>query len=588
MRSVQLSFLLPVMLLSALSCPAAEPQIGADLSFVPQLEQLRVQYRQNGVPYDVLTILRDADYGIVRLRLWHSPTELWHSTSATLAYSERAAAAGFDLMLDLHYSDTWADPGHQTKPVAWTDLSFTALVDSVYSYSYAVISSFAAAGLMPRYVQVGNEIGGGLLWSDGRVGWPGSTWDTPPQWSQLTQLLAAGIAGVRDASPADQQPQIVLHVAEGGDNTICRWFYDNVLAGGVDFDICGVSFYPWWHGPLTNLAANLHDLATRYDKPVFVVETSYPWTLGSLDETVNFVWQASQLLPGYAATPEGQLNYLQDLYGIVRSANGGLGGSGGALIYWEPAFLAAPGAPPNPHENLTLFDFDGDALPGLVFAASEANSRYENIQIVGGLNNWSLDQPAMTMVAEGVWEDTLSVTAGCYLMKFVTNGVWDQPLDFGSYTGEDLSCGVNSEGNLCLVAFPGTALGKIEFPNSGEYLFQLDEQDWTYRIVDLATAAATEELPAAIDFGLEAFPNPFNPNTEIRFTLPSGGNTQLTIHDPRGHVLVTLANRILEPGPHVMNWDGLDRQGRVLASGVYFVRIECAGMVESLKIILVW
>ncbi len=587
MRPVQLLFLLLATLLSTIACLAAEPQIGADLSFVPQLEQLGAQYRQNGNSEDVLTILRDAGHGIVRLRLWHSPTESWHSTTATLAYAERVAAAGFDLMLDFHYSDTWADPGHQTKPVAWSELKFAALVDSVYSYSYAVISRFADAGVVPSYVQVGNEIGVGLLWSDGRTGWPGSVWDTPQQWSQMTQLLAAGIAGVRDASPADEQPQIVLHVAEGGNNTICRWFYDNVVARGVDFDICGVSFYPWWHGPLTDLAMNLHDLAARYDKPVFVVEASYPWTLEGMDETGNFVWQVSQLVPGYTATPQGQLHYLQDLLGIVRSANGGLGGRGGALIYWEPAFLSVPGGPPNPYENLTLFDFDGDVLPGLAFAAPPANSRYETIQIVGDLNNWSLTQPAMTMVTEGVWEDTLSVAAGCSLMKFVTNGSWDQPLDFGSYAGEDLSCGVNPEGNLCLAAFPGTALGQIEFPNSGEYLFRFDERDWTYRIIELVTPASAERPPAAIDLELEAVPNPFNPHTEIRFTLPNGGSTQLTVHDTRGQVLVTLADQILEPGPHGVNWDGLDRQGRALASGIYFVRIECAEVVDSLKIVIV-
>ena len=343
----------------------AEPRLGADLSFVPRLEQCGVEYRRGGVPDDVLRIFRGVGCDIVRLRLWHSPDAPWHGTDATLAYAERVAAAGLDLMLDFHCSDTWADPGRQTKPAAWRGLDFAALVDSVYAYSRATVTRFAAAGLAPRYVQVGNEIGPGLLWDDGRIGWAGSPFDTPRQWAQLATLLQAGIAGVRDACP-DTAPQIVIHMADGGDSAACRWFYDGLLAHDVAFDIIGVSYYPWWHGRMQDLATNLNDLVARYGKPVFVVETAYPWTFDSGDTTNNFVWNRDQLPDAYAATPDGQRRFLADLCAVVGDANAPIGDDG-AVLYWEPAFVPVRGGPGNPHENLTLFDFSGEALPGLDF-----------------------------------------------------------------------------------------------------------------------------------------------------------------------------------------------------------------------------
>ena len=354
-----------VLILVAAAGLRAEPRLGADLSFVPRLESCGVDYRRAGLPDDVLRILRSAGCDLVRLRLWHDPAEPWHGTAATLAYAERVAAAGLDLMLDFHYSDTWADPGRQTNPTAWRDLDFAALVDSVYAYSRDTVARFADAGLAPRYVQVGNEIGPGLLWDDGRVGWSGSPFDTPRQWSQLSALLQAGISGVRDACPGTV-PQIVIHVADGGDNATCRWFFDGLLAHDVVFDIIGVSYYPWWHGRLQDLATNLDDLVARYGKPVFVVETAYPWTLENGDPTNNFVWNTDQLPDAYAATPDGQRRFLGDLCAVVRDANAAVDDDG-AVLYWEPAFVPVRGGPDNPHDNLTLFDFSGEALPGLDF-----------------------------------------------------------------------------------------------------------------------------------------------------------------------------------------------------------------------------
>lgn len=353
-------------LLAAASPPpaASDPALGADLSFVPRLRSQGVTYRADGVASGPLAIFRDAGYSIVRLRLWHTPDEPWHGIDSTVAFAREVRAAGFELMLDLHYSDTWADPSQQSIPAAWEWESFPDIADSVRAYAGGVVRRFRDAGAAPASVQIGNEIDGGFLWDEGRVDWPGSACDTPERWVRLTTLLRAAAAGVRDGAPAGEAPRVVLHLALGGDNARCRWFLDHAFAAGVDPDVIGVSFYPWWHGALADLEANLDDLAARYAREVQVVEAAYPWTLEGQGPTANFVGEEAQLRPGFPATPEGQRDWLRALYDVVRAVPGG---RGGALLLWEPAFLAVRGGPDNPVENLALFDFEGNALPGLRF-----------------------------------------------------------------------------------------------------------------------------------------------------------------------------------------------------------------------------
>lgn len=122
-------------------------------------------------------------------------------------------------MLDLHYSDTWADPGHQAKPAAWEGVPFDALVDSVRAYTGTVVKRFRDEGVLPEYIQIGNEISAGMLWDDGRVGWQGSEWDTDARWDRLAALVAAGVAGARDGfAQGGEQPTVIVHCANGGDN----------------------------------------------------------------------------------------------------------------------------------------------------------------------------------------------------------------------------------------------------------------------------------------------------------------------------------------------------------------------------------
>lgn len=343
----------------------AERVVGADLSFAPWLTSLGGVFRRDGQPAPLLDLVGEAGLNLVRLRLWHTPAEPWHGLEATVAHARQVQAAGLPLLLDLHYSDTWADPGHQTPPAAWQGLGAAALADSVAASTARVIGRFTAEGIVPRYVQVGNEIDAGLLWDTGRVGWPGSEWDTPAQWAALTALLQAGAGAVRAALPAGADTELIIHLAAGGDNARCRWFLDELAAAGVDHDVIGLSYYPWWHGSLWDLQSNLRDLGPRYGKQTLVVETAYPWTLdAAADGTGNFVTADTPLPAGYPATPQGQLDFLRDVRRVTETS-GGLG-----VVYWEPDFLPVGGGPGNPCENLTLFDFVGEALPGLGFGAA--------------------------------------------------------------------------------------------------------------------------------------------------------------------------------------------------------------------------
>jgi arabinogalactan endo-1,4-beta-galactosidase len=250
-------------------------------------------------------------------------------------------------MIDFHYSDTWADPGHQAIPSAWTNLTFAQLVPQMRSYSSNAIASFNAAGAMPDFVQVGNEITSGMLWPDGEVG---SSYNTPTQWSQLGQLMSAAIQGIRDAA-GSQMPKIVVHIDRGGDWSTTQWFFDNLVSQGVQFDIIGESYYPFWHGPLSALANCLTNVAKRYDKPVFVAETAFPWT--------NSYWTTN--IVGLAPSPTGQVQYAVSLAQIVKSVPSRMGAG---VFYWGSEYQRVNGVNEAGFNTASFFDAGGNFLPG--------------------------------------------------------------------------------------------------------------------------------------------------------------------------------------------------------------------------------
>ncbi len=328
---------------------------GADISFLEQVEDGGGVYTEGGEPRDALDILAGHGFDYIRLRIWYAPGEGYCGLEGTLRMAGRIKEKGLGLLLDFHYSDTWADPGHQAKPAAWTGAGGEELADSVRAYTARVIAALNAQGTLPEMVQIGNEITCGMLWDDGRVC---GSYDSPGQWDVFCDLVAAGILGVQDATSPSDSIEIMIHIDRGGDNVASRWFFDNLAARGVEFDIIGQSFYPWWHGDFEDLAANLADLAARYGKDIVIAETAYPWTLEWDDATHNMVGLPEHLLPGYPATVDGQRAFLEALMDTVANAPDR---KGRGVFYWEPEWISSPSAG-SAWENVTLFDFSGEVL----------------------------------------------------------------------------------------------------------------------------------------------------------------------------------------------------------------------------------
>jgi arabinogalactan endo-1,4-beta-galactosidase len=269
--------------------------------------------------------------------------------------ARRIKQKGLGLMLDIHYSDTWADPGHQSRPASWESLTFEALKDSVREYTRYVVAGFKAQNTLPDMVQVGNEIICGVLWDEGRVC---GAWNTPEQWERFGDLVAECLRGIDDATGPEDSVKTVIHIDRGGDISGSIWFFDNLIAEGVDFDLIAQSFYPWWHGTLDQLEANLDTLAVRYGKDLVIAETAYPWTLGWYDDTHNIVGLPEHLHDGYPATVEGQQTFLSDLMDIVAGVPDC---RGAGVFYWAPDWISAPGKG-SAWENVTLFSFEGEVL----------------------------------------------------------------------------------------------------------------------------------------------------------------------------------------------------------------------------------
>ena len=331
---------------------------GADVSFIPQIEDSGGVYKENDIPQDPLKIFKDHGFNYIRLKLWHTPTENYNNLEKILYMAERIKDRELKFLLNFHYSDTWADPGKQYKPAAWEGLLFEALKDSVYEYTKKVLRALYDQQTLPDIVQIGNEITPGMLWNDGRVG---GSYDTPQQWENLGELISAGIQGVRESCDAGDSVRIMIHIDRGGDNGGCRWFFDNLESQNVEYDIIGLSFYPWWHGTLSQVEANLNDLAARYNKELIIVETAYPWTLQWFDDVNNIVGSSDQLHSGYPATVDGQAAFLRDLINIIRNVNNqkGIG-----LFYWAPEYISVQPLG-SPWENNALFDFNGNVLSSM-------------------------------------------------------------------------------------------------------------------------------------------------------------------------------------------------------------------------------
>ncbi|MEN2398395.1 glycosyl hydrolase 53 family protein [Flavobacterium sp. MC2016-06] len=249
---------------------------GADVGWLPQMEATGYKfYDTDGSQKDCLQLLKDRGINTIRLRVWVNPSNdkaSGHcSPEETVVMAVRAQKLGMRIMIDFHYSDSWADPAKQNKPAAWAAHSFQDLLTDVYNHTYAVLTLLKNAGVTPEWVQVGNEIPGGMLWPEGST----------DNFAQLAQLLNKGYDAVK---AIDSKIKVIVHLDEGNKNEKFRWFFDKATANNVKYDVIGMSYYPYWlksdyKASIADLENNLKDMASRYNKEVMVVEVGGDYTL---------------------------------------------------------------------------------------------------------------------------------------------------------------------------------------------------------------------------------------------------------------------------------------------------------------------
>ena len=284
--------------------PGADTPIfkGADVSWLTQMESQGIKfYNAAGTSTDCMQLLQSLGINSIRLRAWVNPAGGWNGTADLVTKAVRAHKLGMRVMIDFHYSDTWADPGHQTKPAAWASLSFNSLVDTVYGYTLAVLDTLKANGVVPSWVQVGNETNDGMLWPEGRAS------------VNMANFAALVNAGYRAVKAVNDSIRVIVHISNGYDNSLFRWMFDGLKANGAQYDIIGMSLYPStsnWQSYDQSCAVNMADMVSRYGKQVMISEVGMPADQASVCES-----------------------FLSDLQSKTKAVTGG---NGLGVFYWEP------------------------------------------------------------------------------------------------------------------------------------------------------------------------------------------------------------------------------------------------------------
>jgi len=295
---------------------------GADVSWVTQMESSGKKfYNSTGTETECMTLLKSLGMNSIRLRVWVNPTDGWCNTADLLVKALRAKNLGMRIMIDFHYSDTWADPSKQTKPAAWTSLSFTDLKTAVSTHTTDVLTTLKNNGITPQWVQVGNETGNGMLWEDGKA----ST-----NMANYAALNNAGYDAVKAVFPT---AKVIVHIQNGNDNSLFRWIFDGLKNNGGKWDVIGMSLYPStsdWSTYNTQCLANMNDMVSRYSKEVMIVECGMSWD-----------------------SPTVCKSFLTDLIAKTKTVTNG---KGLGVFYWEPESYGN-------WNNYTLGAFDNTGKP---------------------------------------------------------------------------------------------------------------------------------------------------------------------------------------------------------------------------------
>ena len=303
---------------------------GADVSWVTQMESSGIKfYNSSGTEQECMALMKSLFMNTIRLRVWVNPSTTWNSTADVVAKAVRAKNQGMRIMIDFHYSDTWADPGNQTKPAAWAGQDFSTLKTSVYNYTDSVLIQLKNNNVSPEWVQVGNETNDGMLWPDGRASL---------NMSNFAQLINSGYDAVKSVFPS---AKVIVHISNGYDNSLFRWMFDGLTANRAKYDVIGMSLYPTasnWSSYNTQCLANMNDMVARYNKEVMVVEVGMSWDSASACKA-----------------------FLSDLISKTKSVSGG---KGLGVLYWEPEAY-------NNWQGYSLGAFDNTGKPTAALDAFE-------------------------------------------------------------------------------------------------------------------------------------------------------------------------------------------------------------------------
>ena len=347
--------------------------MGNDLSYLNQIKDRGGVFSDSGFVEDPYSIFKKYGTNVARFRLFHTPTwtkdvydppgtQMYNDFEDVKKSIQKARSLGMQICLDFHYSDNWADPSKQIPPAAWQNMSLEVLHDSIYYHTYKTLSDLNQAGLMPEYVQVGNEINPGFMLPQGNR-WDGNE-------ANFVYLLNAGIKAVRDAgNESPIKPKVILHIAQP--ENVYAWFDGLDDEGLADYDIVGFSYYYMWSVvPLSNINIYVTNLRNSFSKDVMIMETAYPWTTENADDYPNII-DTEKLLSSYPATPEGQYSYYRKLTQEL------IDGGGKGIFLWEPGWITSnmrtQWGQGSAWDCNTLFDFQGNAIKGMDFMTSPYN-----------------------------------------------------------------------------------------------------------------------------------------------------------------------------------------------------------------------
>ena len=253
--------------------PTPDPGIpfakGADISWLTQMETAGKKfYNAAGTEQDCFTVLKNTGMNAIRLRVWVDPLANWNGTADVLAKAIRAKNAGMRIMIDFHYSDSWADPGQQTKPANWAAFDLAGLQQAVYNHTLDVLTTLKNNGIIPEWVQVGNETNDGMLWPTGKAS---------ASMANFASLIKQGYNAVKAVSSTIK---VIVHLSNGYDNNLYRWIFDGLIANGVNWDVIGMSLYPEptdWNTRNNQCMANINDMISRYGREIMIAEVGMSW-----------------------------------------------------------------------------------------------------------------------------------------------------------------------------------------------------------------------------------------------------------------------------------------------------------------------